>query len=53
MKNVANFVLGSLHTGTKNSQQDKSNTKILEELIFLILVAECNFHTHDKYLKAV
>lgn len=30
-----------------------TGTKILEELIFLILVAEYNFQTHDKYLKGV
>lgn len=30
-----------------------TGTKILEELIFLIIVAEYNFQTHDKYLKGV
>lgn len=37
-----------IHNRTKTT-----GTKILEELIFLIFVAECDFQTHDKYLKAV
>lgn len=54
MKNAATFVLGSLHRATEIHNRTKTTgTKILEELIFLIFVAECDFQTHDKYLKAV
>lgn len=37
-----------IHNRTK-----ATGTKILEELIFLSFTAECNFQTHDTYLKAV
>lgn len=37
----------------KIHNRKSTGRKILEELIFFILVGECNFQTHDKYLQAV
>lgn len=36
-----------------HNRKKATGTKILEELIFLILTGECNFQALDKYQKAV